>query len=104
VLRDLIDIASPSGDHHRLSEVPAQQHGGNAIRIEVVRINGVELIASRKDPSHGSRARYCKQEGRGRHADLRRKRIARMQNLDAMMGFPAWRPRERSVAAKYRMR
>ncbi len=84
MLRDQIDIASARRDHHRLTKVQAEQHRGDAGRVEVMRVYNIEFIAALEHLSKRSGACTSHQERSRAHADLRQQRIAWMQHLDAV--------------------
>ena len=44
---DQIEIAAPGGDHDRAAERPSEQHGGDAVGVEIMRIDQVELAPLR---------------------------------------------------------
>ena len=71
IARDQIDVGAAGGDHHGQPEALADPGGGDAVGIDVMRVDRVEAMAlgeQARDPrQHGA----IQQPGRRRHAEFR---------------------------------
>lgn len=87
VLGDQVDVRSACRDHHRLVERLADHGGGDAIRVEIVGVDEVEIVAV-GDQSARSLEAGARQAGRGAvHADLGQQQVARVFDADAVALF-----------------
>src|SRR5262249_60718485 len=100
VAGDEIDVAATSRDDDGAAEAAAEQDRRHPGRIEVVRVDDVEVMATIPDLSKGARGRGGEEKGRGAHAHFRHEGEARMADVDPMECLPARRPRHGAVAAE----
>ena len=103
VLRNQIEIGSPGRDDHRLAQPLAQQRCGNAIGVEIVRIDDVEVEACTQQPPNGAERRRGQQHGRRCHAQLGDQRIAWVMHDDAIAHFMQRGARHARVVTKPRV-
>jgi len=91
-LCDDVEIAATGGDDDRAAESPSEQHGSDPIRIEVVRIDQIEVPAIADLPRRDGRTAAQRASGAHAHTDLGQQRIARMIDMHLVAGLSAWDP------------
>jgi hypothetical protein len=84
IVADEVDVGATRRDGDRLLEAPPEQRRGDAVRVEVVRIDEVEIVALGEHPLERPDHRPVHQQGRQVHPDLRDERIARVRDGDAV--------------------
>ncbi len=102
--RNQVEVVAARRDHDGPTEHPAQQYRRNAVRIEIMRIDQVEIPAI---PDLSPQQRQGCGENRQRrriHPDLRQQRITRMIDFDPVPSLAARRARERRIGAEFRRR
>jgi hypothetical protein len=87
VFGNQVDVGAAGRDRHRPAESAAEHHRGDAVRIEVVRVDQIEIEAVApqlrdRRARRGIEAERCRQ-----HADLRDQRIAGMAHGQAVPYF-----------------
>ncbi len=82
VARDQIDVRPSPRDDDGLPQSPPQPDGGDAIGIEVVSVNEVEVISRPDDPARGSDCRERERERRACHPKSREPQKPWMRDLD----------------------
>src|SRR5262249_42574066 len=100
VARDEIDVAATSGDDDGAAEAAAEQGRRHSGRVEVVRVDDVEVMATIPDLPEGARRRGGEEKRRGAHAHLGHEGEARMAYVDPVERLPAWCLRYGAVAAE----
>jgi len=70
--------------HHRLAEMPAQEHRRDAVRIDVVRVDQIEVESPFEDPLEHRLDRRRHQQRRGAQAHFRQQGVARMIDRNAV--------------------
>jgi hypothetical protein len=75
---DQRQVGSACGDHDRLAERAPDHRGGDAVRVEVVRIDQVEVVAVADDALERGLRGEREQRRRDRHSDLRQQWVARV--------------------------
>ena len=85
--RDQIEIGPATRDDDGAAQRPTQQHRGYAVRVEVMRIDQVEIpaVPDLLPQSRQNRRKY--RQRRRTHSDLRQQRITRMIDFDTMARF-----------------
>ncbi len=94
VLRDQVHIRAPGGNHHRKVQLAADPHRGDAVGVEIMRVDRIELRPLGNQPGDVGQRRPIQQPGRDRHADLRDHQITRMMDGKAI---PLFNPGHGSV-------
>jgi hypothetical protein len=100
ILRDDVEIAAAGGDDHRATESASEQHGGDAVRIEIMRVDQIEVPPRAELSAQNRQKRRENGERSGAHADLRQLQIAWMIDMQSISDLLARLPREERVAAE----
>src|SRR5271167_1012101 len=100
ILRYNVEIAAAGGDDDRATEGTSEQHCGDAIRIEIMCVDQIEVpppaeLSAQNRQKSGENGERCHA-----HADLRQLRIARMIYMQSISDLLAWLPGEERVAAE----
>ena len=101
-LRHQIQIGAAPGDDERPGELGGQAHRDDAVGIEVMRIDQVEVVAAVDQPAD-QRAHSAQHQCRRQlHADLRDHQVARVPDLDAVAPLVAIDAGKLRVFAEHR--
>ena len=100
ILRYNVEIAATGGDDHRATEGTSEHHGGDAVGIEIMRVDQIEVSPLAELSAQNRQKSGENGERRNAHADLRQLRIARMIYMQSMPDLLARLPGEERVAAE----
>ena len=102
IFRDDVEIAAPGGDDNWASKGASEQHRSDAVRIEIMRVDQIEIPSAAELPAQNRQNSGEKGEWRRAHADLRQLRIARIIDMQSISDLFAWLPgKERIVAESW---
>lgn len=86
-MRDDIEVAAAGRDDDRAMKSPPEQHGGDAVRVEIMGIDQPEILPLADLASQKWQGSRSKNERRRAHADLGQRWIARMIDAQSLSGF-----------------
>ena len=99
-LSDEVDVAAARADHERQAQFLRHLRRRDPVRIEVVRIDGVEPARVEAAVARLIEQRASERIGLDSHSDRRDLHVARMSNLESAHGLGRRHPRSPAVGAR----
>ena len=97
---DDIEIAAPGGYDNWAPKGASEQHRSDAVRIEIMRVDQIEIPSAAELPAQNRQNGGEKGEWRRAHADLRQLRIARIIDMQPISDLLAWMPGKERISAE----